>query len=530
MTRGARAMCFSLLLVASSGCSSGMRFADRPPVWRVDDQRETPEPEARDFVVAAYAADIFAFRPLDRALSVPSLRPALNTNSLDEVPDSSWFRNRIGRYAVSAAEAAQGPDQSGPPRPPLVVKSSKTGGGNAGFVAQDATGRRFLIKFDNPDNPELQTASSVIVNRFFWTIGYNVPVDHVMTLARRDLAVAPGAHFENAVGDRRRFDEGALDEILARVPHYADGTFRITSSEMVSGKAKGGFAMAGRRRDDPNDVIPHEHRRELRGLRVFSAWLDHTDMKEDNTLDVWVNEGGKHYLRHYLLDFGEALGGHAAEKHRREDGYEHFWDWAAQGRALISFGLWRRAWEDREAAPFAAVGSLPAEDFDPRSWHEAYPFAPFAEMDAADAYWAAKIVMRFERPLIDALVATGKLSEPRAAHYLGDAIALRQRKIGEAYLTTVTDLDDFRVEDNRLCATSLSSQYGLYYGGVLELLDSAGHVRQSSAIPNSGHVCLPPQPPGYRVVSLRIRRGTLLTPAMQVHLTDRTRLLGLVRI
>ena len=63
----------------------------------------------------------------------------------------------------------------------------------------------------------------------------------------------------------------------------------------------------GVRDDDPNDTVPHEHRRELRGLRVFAAWLNHTDMKEDNTLDMFVEEGGRHFVKHHLVDFGEAF-------------------------------------------------------------------------------------------------------------------------------------------------------------------------------------------------------------------------------
>ena len=33
---------------------------------------------------------------------------ALNVNTVDEVPDSSWFTNRIGRKAMSTAESREG--------------------------------------------------------------------------------------------------------------------------------------------------------------------------------------------------------------------------------------------------------------------------------------------------------------------------------------------------------------------------------------------------------------------------------------
>ena len=65
----------------------------------------------------------------------------------------------------------------------------------------------------------------------------------------------------------------------------------------------------GLRSDDPNDLIPHEHRRELRGLRVIASWINHWDLKEMNTLDMYVEEGGRKFLRHYLIDFGSSLGG-----------------------------------------------------------------------------------------------------------------------------------------------------------------------------------------------------------------------------
>jgi hypothetical protein len=36
---------------------------------------------------------------------------ALNVNTLDEVPDSSWFTNRIGRREMPIAEVVKGPDR-----------------------------------------------------------------------------------------------------------------------------------------------------------------------------------------------------------------------------------------------------------------------------------------------------------------------------------------------------------------------------------------------------------------------------------
>lgn len=86
------------------------------------------------------------------------------------------------------------------------------------------------------------------------------------------------------------------------------GTYRAVASKFRGGVPKGPFSYHGVRDDDPNDIIPHEHRRDLRGLRVFGAWLHHNDIRRINSLDMYITENGRRFLRHYLIDFGATLG------------------------------------------------------------------------------------------------------------------------------------------------------------------------------------------------------------------------------
>jgi hypothetical protein len=74
------------------------------------------------------------------------------------------------------------------------------------------------------------------------------------------------------------------------------------------GKPIGRIRFYGTRPDDPNDIVEHEHRRELRGYGVFAAWLNHVDAKAINSLDTLVTEKGRSYVRHNLIDFGSSLG------------------------------------------------------------------------------------------------------------------------------------------------------------------------------------------------------------------------------
>ena len=56
-----------------------------------------------------------------------------------------------------------------------------------------------------------------------------------------------------------------VDQLLERAARLPNGKYRATASRFADGKPLGYFKYYGTRPDDPNDIHPHEHRRELRG-------------------------------------------------------------------------------------------------------------------------------------------------------------------------------------------------------------------------------------------------------------------------
>src|SRR5262245_30427984 len=209
--------------------------------------------------------------------------PATNVNTLGEVPDSSWFQNRHGMVRMSLAELAAGPNTgSGPSgETPWVVIEAKTEGVTPGFRIRDARGDVYIIKFDPVENPEMSTAAEVISTKFFYAFGYNVPENYI-TVFRRD---------QLRVDAKAKLTEQNLDELLKRVHRQHDGTYRAMASKFLKGSPVGPFQYFGTRPDDPNDIFPHENRVELRGLRVFAAWLNHDDSRAINSLDMLVKDG-----------------------------------------------------------------------------------------------------------------------------------------------------------------------------------------------------------------------------------------------
>ena len=408
-------------------------------------------------------------RPLEDALNVSEPRRAKDINSLGEAPDSTWFTNRMGLRQLSLREVARGPNRGDGPdlSAPLVILKSKGGGSAIGFVAEDVTGTRYILKFDHLKQPIIETATDVVVQRILWACGYNVPENSVIYLGRDRLAVTERSTIRDAIG-KRPLTESDVDEVLTRVPGRADGRFRVLASKYLPGVPVGGISPVGVREDDVNDTIRHEDRRVLRGLYVFFSWLQYTDVKSGNTLDMWVEDAerpGRHYVMHYLLDFGKSLGAFGPLHGRIYDGHAYNFDFMYDFLSLFTLGLWQRPWEGTPDPGLPGLSPLDAEHFDPGAWKPHWPYSPFRHMDEYDGYWAAKIVMSFTPAHIRVAVEQGRFDHARAVEHLTRVLVQRQRRIGEYWFRRVNPLDGFALGERegrvRLCFDDLLLRHGL---------------------------------------------------------------------
>ena len=126
----------------------------------------------------------------------PVARRATNVNTVDEVPNSSWFTNRLGYRQMSPEEIAKGPNTTnGPAAGAWTITSSKSDGVTPGFTVKDSTGQRWFLKFDPPGYRAMSTGTEVAVTKLMWALGYNVPENHIAYLQREQLVIGEGAKF-----------------------------------------------------------------------------------------------------------------------------------------------------------------------------------------------------------------------------------------------------------------------------------------------------------------------------------------------
>ena len=382
-------------------------------------------------------------------------------NTLGEVPDSSWYQNREVA-CMTVADLVRGPGTGKPPAMdrPWTVISGKNEGITPGFLIEDARGRRFYIKFDPKSNPEMASAADVIGSKFFYALGYNVPENYIVRFNRRQLRVGGEASVVGHRGRTRAMAERDVDDALERVPRDYEGNYRALASLAIAGDLVGPFRYYGTRKDDPNDVVPHEDRRDLRGLYVFAAWLNHTDSKSINSLDSVVEENGLRFIKHYLIDFGAILGSDSFEAKSPRAGNVYLFDFKPAAIQFLTLGLDVPAWQRASYPHIPAVGRFESAVFDPERWKSNYPNPAFDSRLPGDTFWAARKVMAFTDEQIRALVETGEYSDPRAVDWVARNLAVRRDKIGRAFFDDVLPLDNFAVHDGRLAFEDLAVKHG----------------------------------------------------------------------
>ena len=386
------------------------------------------------------------FRFAGETLGISGPKQADNINKLDEPPESSWYSYRHYYKPMTPDQLARGPNTVQPDiNGKWTIFSAKLEGANPGFFAEDSNGNRFLIKFDGPNYPELTTSAEVIGTKIFYGAGYYVPESTITYFDPNNVEVGEGVMVEEA-GEERQMTQEDYRSIISVATRDDRGYVRALASKFVNGVPLGPWNFKGTISDDPNDRVDHQHRREIRGMRVISSWLNDTDRRDANTMSVYTDQG---YIRHLVQDFGNTLGANGASIHYPIYGQAYLVDPRYMMISGLTLGMNVHPWEEIEAQdyiPHPSVGYFRSETFRPGQWVSVHPIPAFENMTLRDAFWGAKQVMSFSDEDIRAIVETGELSNSAAEEYLIQTLIERRDMIGEFWFKKINPIDKFKAE------------------------------------------------------------------------------------
>ena len=440
-----------LLVMAAAVVLSAATLRTSTPRYLPDDPIQVDDDRVMDAGRAVPIEGSNGFDFAEHTFLKPGDRravPAVNVNTVGEVPDSTWFTNRIGRRELTLAEVVRGPntlDDVNIDGWPIVQE--KSSGITPGYRITDPSGHLYQLKFDPPEHPEMSSGAEVIGAAIYHALGYNVVEGYIVEVDPDRIVIAENATTVDMSGRKRRMERRDIDRLLARAARQPNGKYRAMLSRFAAGTPLGYFKYYGTRPDDPNDIHPHEHRRELRGSRVFAAWVNHDDSRALNSLDMLEGPEGRQYLRHYMFDFGSILGSGSTIAQVPRAGNEYILEWGPALKTLATLGLYVRPWILVDYWQGArSVGRFESTFFDPVKWKPEYPNPAFDNMQPADAFWAAELVSRFSDETIRAIVAKARYSEPGAADHIATTLIERRDKVLRTWLTGVNPLVDPRLD------------------------------------------------------------------------------------
>lgn len=452
---------FLFLIIIS--CSQNTIFKVPPTI--PDDRNHVPKPASRNIHLYGGYFDRQVILQLDEFFDLSrqyrnltgTRKEAINVNAFGEVANSSWYTNRNACKKMSDQELIRGPNTgSGPDTSGFwIITRAKVEGVTPGFSIKDNKGDNYLIKFDPQGYSELASGAEVISTKLFYAMGYNTPENYIVYFDPQILKLKDDVTYTDSKGKKRVMNKIDLQEILDSIQKLPNGYIRALASKYLGGVPIGPFKYNGVRKDDYNDFIPHQHRRELRGLWILTAWLNHFDTKDGNSLDMYVTENGKSFVKHFLIDFGATLGSASHGPNFPWRGYQYDVDPAIIFANIFTFGLYIRPWEKFNGVKYPSIGIYNAEPFEPTKYRAMVPNPAFENMTLLDGYWAAKIVMSFTDEQLKLVIREAQYSDPEAENYLFKVIKARRDIIGKYFFSRVNPLDKFKIERSAMNGPTL---------------------------------------------------------------------------
>lgn len=494
-----------LLFLLLASPLAARKFYDDDPVIR------EPKPRTVDKAASRKLSDYYDLflhqfgHPGERQPEKGEPIRARAINTLGDPMEGAWWEKRHYFKTMSPAELTQGPTYGKPPSMAgkWTVISAKSEGVTPGFVIVDSAKNGYFIKFDPLSNPEMATAADSISSRFFHALGYHTPANFLVSFPMEQLEIRPDVQLSDSTGRQRPMTRRDLFELLLRVPKDKNGNYRATASAGLPGRTIGPPRWFGTRADDVNDTVPHEHRRDLRGLHVIDAWLGHDDSRAINNVDVLSTQNGVQQIWHYQLDFGSTLGS-ATQKANSPRSGVYFFSWRESAKLLFSLGLYVPYWARAEYPNLPSVGRLEWKTFDPERWRPEYPNPAFQNRLPDDEFWAAKQVMAFTDADIKTIVATGQLSDPKATAWVEECLRERRNKVGRTYFAKVLPLDQFAVTDGQLTWVDLGQKHQMHAPATVQVQWSTfdNETERATALPNSTTRAIPNLAAGYSLAEL----------------------------
>ncbi len=444
--------------------------------WMKDDDRRSIEmPKVSEREIELDAVDSDVHRDMERLLSSTGAftagyqdvvtggkQEALNVNNFDEVADSSWFQNRIGRREMTIGEMVRGTEEAFKPgvAGPLEILSAKTEGVVPRIFVKEAGGRRFMLRFERPGLRGVGLGAEIVSSAILNAAGYNLPKDALIELDTSRLVLGKDAKTRDRYGEIRPMTDEDLKNIVAKITGGKKGLVRAVSSAFFKGEYIGPFDFSGRRRGDKNDRIPHQHRRELRGYQMFCALLNILLTSSSQTADIFLQtDGGKGYVEHYLFDLSSAFGGVGSWFKASDDNEESV---GARDTVtnFLTLGIKDPGLDAKGSAEeFKFMGTGP---FDPGKWSPRYNNEAFAHMTSRDAFWAARILMRFSDDAIAAIVDRAGFPDAKVRDYVKKSLIARRDAIGRYAFSGLNPLDGFAIagDGGSVSFSDLSVEYG----------------------------------------------------------------------